>query len=67
MLFLQCVECGFRTVSGALELGGPCPRCVRRGDAVGWRLSKSPVRRREVRAGIWSGARVEWRCRRERR
>ena len=31
MLFLQCAECGFRTVSGSLELGGLCPRCVRRG------------------------------------
>ena len=33
MLFLQCGECGFRTVPGTLELGEPCPRCVRRGDS----------------------------------
>ena len=36
MLFLQCGECGFRTVPGTFELGDPCPRCVHRGIAVGW-------------------------------
>ena len=32
MLFLQCGECGFKTVPGTLEFGAPCPRCVSRGD-----------------------------------
>ena len=59
MLFLQCGECGFRTAPGTLELGAPCPRCVRKGD--GGRLTEdsprpgSPGERRWL---VWRKGRV---------
>ena len=60
MLFLQCGECGFRTVPGSLELGDPCPRCARRGDSgrlTGEELHPpSPGARRYF---VWRKGRVE--------
>ena len=60
MLFLQCGECGFRTVPGTLELGAPCPRCVRKGD--GGRLiedDRRPGSPGERRWLVWRKGRVE--------
>jgi len=61
MLFLQCAECGFRTVPGTLELGGLCPRCVRRGGSG--RLATGGESRAPSRSArrylVWRKGRVE--------